>query len=198
MIDLAGSWQAAAERCGLPAREIPELSHMAEDFSELEHLISTGQISLAEYSHRATNLFNGCYSAEEIADMYSAIIKEEFPGIAEVIGNIKKRGFATACLSNTCAAHWLRLDDPQYYPAIGMLDFRHASHLFQLAKPDPQIYRRFEQETAFHANAILFFDDRLENIAAAEKCGWQTVHINDTCGSVEQIQLALRTFGILS
>lgn len=198
MIDLVDSWQAAAERCGFSARDIPGNSHMAEQFSVLEHLISTNQISLEEYSQRAANIFDSSYSAEEIAAMYCAIIKEEFPGIAEVVASIKKRGYRTACLSNTCAAHWERLDNPRYYPAIGMLDFRHASHLFQLAKPDPLIYQRFEEETGFHAEEILFFDDRPENIAAAQDCNWQAVFIKNTGNSVEQIDSALREYGIIA
>ena len=79
-----------------------------------------------------------------------------------------------------------------------MLDYRHASHLFKYAKPDPQIYRCFENETGFHAEEILFFDDRIENIISARECGWQTVNINSSRNPVEQISTTLHEYCLLT
>ena len=196
MIDLARGWEGACAAAGIPYRAIPSASHMDDAFAELELLISTGQISLDEYGRRASAIFHGLYSPEEVACLYQAIIQPEFPGIAETVTGLKRAGYCTACLSNTCAAHWTRLTDPHYYPGICALDYQQASHLWHLAKPDMRIYRRFEQETGFAGAEIIFFDDRVENVAAARACNWHAVQINEQTPSCTQIHAALVEHGV--
>jgi 2-haloacid dehalogenase len=41
-------------------------------------------------------------------------------------------------------------------------------------KPDTQIYQMLEHESGLSGDALLFTDDRPENISAAEARGWQT------------------------
>ncbi|HEY3380004.1 MAG TPA: HAD-IA family hydrolase, partial [Armatimonadota bacterium] len=95
-----------------------------------------------------------------------------------------------ACLSNTCAPHWADLTNAVRYPGIAALDFQHASHLFGVAKPDPAIYQLFEAATGQRSEEILFFDDRAENVAAAQACGWHAVQILPTHPAVAQIHAA--------
>lgn len=41
-------------------------------------------------------------------------------------------------------------------------------------KPDPKIYQMVEDDCGVAPGALLFTDDRPDNIAAAEARGWQT------------------------
>jgi len=43
-----------------------------------------------------------------------------------------------------------------------------------LIKPDPAIYAALEDATGLPPKALIFTDDRAENIAAAAARGWQT------------------------
>ncbi|MBA4147996.1 MAG: HAD family phosphatase [Verrucomicrobia bacterium] len=43
-------------------------------------------------------------------------------------------------------------------------------------KPDAKIYEVVERVCGKHGDAILYIDDRLENIEAGAKRGWQTIH----------------------
>ena len=126
-----------------------------------------------------------------------AIIQPEYPGILELVNALHAAGCATACLSNTCASHWAALVDPARYPAIARLGARHASHLFGLMKPDPHIYRRFEQAMGAQPAEILFFDDGPANVAAARQRGWRAEQITDPDDSLPELCRALVHYGIL-
>ena len=43
-----------------------------------------------------------------------------------------------------------------------------------VTKPDPEIYRMVEADCGIAPGALLFTDDRHDNIAVADARGWQT------------------------
>ena len=49
-------------------------------------------------------------------------------------------------------------------------------------KPDPAIYAHVEADTGIAPERLFFIDDRLENIAAAARRGWQTHHFEGPRG----------------
>jgi len=53
------------------------------------------------------------------------------------------------------------------------------SHNMGLAKPDPEIYKKAIQEIGVPAKNILFVDDRLENVQAAQKEGMEGIVFTD-------------------
>lgn len=58
------------------------------------------------------------------------------------------------------------------YPFLEEFDARFISGHLGMIKPDPAIYAHLEAQTGVAPSALLFVDDRPENIAAAEACGW--------------------------
>lgn len=48
-----------------------------------------------------------------------------------------------------------------------------------LIKPQPDIFQKLEAMYGLQGQPILFIDDHPANIAAAEKQGWQTLHLTD-------------------
>ena len=59
-------------------------------------------------------------------------------------------------------------------------------------KPDAAIYREAERRFALDPARTVFIDDRAENVAAAEACGWHAVHHRDA----EDTFRALRSLGL--
>jgi len=49
-------------------------------------------------------------------------------------------------------------------------------------KPEPAFYREVERRLGVAAEAILFWDDRPENVAAARECGWSAELYTDPDG----------------
>lgn len=62
------------------------------------------------------------------------------------------------------------------YPFLADFDGRFVSGHLGTVKPEPRIYELLERETGHDPATLLFTDDRLENILAAQARGWQTHH----------------------
>ncbi|MHB9023395.1 MAG: HAD family hydrolase [Armatimonadota bacterium] len=197
MIRLADGWQGACACAGLPYRPRELTEETRRQWVALEHAVGEGRMDTEDFLQQALQLINGIYTAEELRAVYQAIIREEFPGIYDVVSGLKAAGYATACLSNTSAAHWDDLTNPALYPAIARLDYRFASHLLQMMKPDPRIYHRFQAETGFTSAGILFFDDLDENVRGAQACGWNAIRVSGDHPAIEQIQAGLAQHGVV-
>jgi len=196
MIQLAGGWEAACECAGFAPRPFTFTPEMRAKFAQLEHGIESGSLDVDEFARLLQQVVDDQFTAAELCTIYLAVIQHELPGIYEIVTGLKAAGYRTACLSNTCALHWPVLTDPQCYPAIGQLDYQCASHLFGVRKPDLAVYRHFEDFTGFAGPQILFFDDREENIQAAQECGWHAVLIKRSVPAAEQMYAAFAAHGM--
>ena len=65
------------------------------------------------------------------------------------------------------------------YPFLGEFDRRYISGHMGVIKPDPKIYEMLEQDCGIAPEALLFADDRDDNIAMARARGWQA-HLFET------------------
>lgn len=197
MIDLAHGWDTLCACIGVPYRPIDFCAHAQAEYALLEHELECGRISTRAFATRISCLTGGRYTPEELCAMYLAVIRDEFPGISDVIDRMKAAGIHTACFSNTCELHWPALTDPARYPGIAALDMRHASHLLGARKPDRQGYLKFCQAVGHAPAEILFFDDREENVLGARAFGWQAVRISPERSAVAQISETLEAYNLV-
>ncbi len=61
-----------------------------------------------------------------------------------------------------------------YYPWLSDFDRHYISGHMKVIKPDPRIYEMVEQDCGIGPTALLFTDDRDDNIRAAAARGWNT------------------------
>ena len=61
-----------------------------------------------------------------------------------------------------------------HYPFLNAFDRDFISGHLGVTKPDPAIYSKVQETAGLHGPAILFADDREDNIKAAQAFGWQT------------------------
>lgn len=59
-----------------------------------------------------------------------------------------------------------------FYPWLDEFDRRYISGHMKVTKPNPLIYHMVEQDCGVAPSALLFADDRQDNIRAAEARGW--------------------------
>ncbi|TCP40618.1 HAD family hydrolase [Rhodovulum marinum] len=64
------------------------------------------------------------------------------------------------------------------YPFFDLFDRAYVSGRLGVIKPNPAIYEIVERDSGIAPGALIFTDDRPENIAAAKARGWQT-HLFD-------------------
>ena len=67
------------------------------------------------------------------------------------------------------------------YPFLEEFDRAYISGHMGVIKPEPEIYRMVEDDCGVAPGALLFTDDRADNIAAAAARGW-TTHLFDGPG----------------
>lgn len=62
----------------------------------------------------------------------------------------------------------------RHYPFLEEFDRRYVSGHMAVIKPEPEIFRLLEEDCGLPPEALLFTDERADNIAAAQARGWQT------------------------
>ncbi|MBL4918025.1 HAD family hydrolase [Szabonella alba] len=68
------------------------------------------------------------------------------------------------------------------YRFLSEFDRAYVSGRMAVIKPDPRIYEMVEQDCGLPPDALLFTDDRADNIAAASARGWQVHHFKGADG----------------
>ena len=113
--------------------------------------------------------------AEEIGHWHHRWIEmasPEIPHSVRLLRALRSRGVPVFALSNfgrETFAYALT-----HYPFLEEFDRAFVSGHMELAKPDAAIYEAVEREGGVAPGALLFADDRLDNIEAARARGWQT------------------------
>lgn len=75
----------------------------------------------------------------------------------------------------------------QHYPFLADFDRRYISGHMKMIKPEPEIYAAVEADCDLPPEALLFTDDRSENIEAAAARGWQTHLFEGSEGLAERL-----------
>nr|WP_245216428.1 HAD-IA family hydrolase [Sagittula salina] len=105
-------------------------------------------------------------------DDWLEMAKPEIPHSVRLLRALNAKGMRTLALTNFGIGTWA-IATP-VYDFLGAFSKAYVSGHMGVAKPDPEIYRMVEASEGVSPEALLFTDDRAENIAAAEERGWQT------------------------
>ncbi len=191
------SWQQAATVAGVHGvnhSAHDPTQHRAAEFGKLVSEHQRGVLSHDGFCEGVSELTASLVSARDVARIHESVIVGAYEGAEQLLLDLKQRGVFTACLSNTNQRHWELMGSIAAFAAI---QHRHASHLFQLEKPNQAIFQAFERATQARAVDILYFDDIAENVDAATQAGWHAIQIDPQCETVPQIRRALATHGVL-
>ena len=104
-----------------------------------------------------------------------------------------KEKFNVLILSNTNAIHQRAFDRRvgEHIPSKTMADMVHMayySHELGLRKPDPHIYQKVIDLQNLNPAKTIFFDDRLENITAAQDSGIQAIQVTYSDQILDQLR----------
>ena len=157
----------------LRARTQLQLAEIAVrlDRSPLLVEFETGRIETEEFFRRVVQLtgYNGTLAefAVEFGDIFSPI-----PEMIDWQSRLRARGVPTFIFSNTNELAVRHIQSA--FPFFGGFDAYIYSHEVGAMKPDARIYEAVEAVTRRRRDAILYVDDRPENIAAGAARGWRT------------------------
>jgi 2-haloacid dehalogenase len=113
--------------------------------------------------------------AEEIGHWHHRWLEmasPEIPHSVRLLRALRSRGVPVFALSNFGRETFAFA--VTHYPFLQEFDRAFVSGHMALAKPDAAIYEAVEREGGVAPGALLFADDRPENIEAAQARGWQT------------------------
>ncbi len=113
-------------------------------------------------------------------DDWLAIATPEIPHSVRLLHALRARGVPVYALTNFGIGTW-QLATPAY-PFLNAFDRPYVSGYMGVAKPDARIYEMVEEDSGLTGAALLFTDDRAENIEAAAARGWQTHHFHGPQG----------------
>lgn len=96
----------------------------------------------------------------------------EIPQSVRLLRALRAKGVPVHALTNFGIGTW-EIALPAY-PVLSEFDRAFVTGHMGVAKPDPAAFAHVEEQTRLPAAALLFADDRADNIAAAKARGWQT------------------------
>lgn len=119
-------------------------------------------------------------------DDWAETFRQPVAGSADLLYATKARGVRTVALSNFGAENLEVARD--LHPVLREFDQEFVSAHLGVAKPDPAIYEALELGTGLSGAALLFTDDKAENIAVAAARGWKTHLFEGAEGLAERLK----------
>lgn len=175
------------------ADEILEKNHLTlEEFfdnwddSQSVNQFETGQISQEEFSRLRSEELGNVIRPATIIDILNARKSILFPGVEQILEELRTGNYKMACLSNTNILHWNSIEGKSIFNKYFCKQF--LSYQLGLVKPDKEIYIHVMETLHCKGHEILYFDDSKKNIEAALQLGWNAVHVQEFCDLVEKIK----------
>jgi len=98
------------------------------------------------------------------------------PRSVRILRKLREGGVPVFALSNFGIQTFEMAE--KVYPFLCEFDRRYISGHMAVIKPDAEIYALLESDCGHAPQGLLFADDRIDNINAAAKRGWQTHHFD--------------------
>lgn len=163
----------SARKLAARSRVTPEDIRRHIDHSSLLYRYETGAMTSREFFEDIRDYAGFTGSFEEFADTFADIFTPMEDMIA-LHAALRARGLPTYIFSNTneLAVGHIRKN----FRFFSRFDAYIYSFEVGAMKPEARIYETVEKVTGHSGPAILYLDDRPENVAAGAARGWQVIH----------------------
>ncbi|MEY4701333.1 MAG: hypothetical protein RL326_1520 [Pseudomonadota bacterium] len=155
------------------ARYIPQtpsdLKRQLLSVPELWEPFIVQEFSPRQLTQEVNGILKTALTEAQVVTAFNAELGATIETTAACLPSLKRRT-QVGCLSNTNSIHWDHL--LKAYDFMGHFDRRFASQLLGSAKPEREIYEKVIELLGARPHEVLFFDDKAENVATAQKLGW--------------------------
>ena len=198
LIRICDGWRHACDVAGV--KNAPAADPSPEAAAALNAAVcaaEVGDVDLHDFARTSARHLG--VSPDDVVALSNAYLLGPYPGAAALLEDLRAAGVRTACLSNTNANHWRLMTDPSSpnFMPFEKLDYRFASHLVRMRKPENRIYAHVEEQTGVTPGRIVFFDDVDENVDAARRRGWNAHPIRIDTDPIVQAREVLAGHGLL-
>jgi 2-haloacid dehalogenase len=104
-------------------------------------------------------------------DRWIDMASPDIPQSVRILRTLKANGVPVFALSNFGVGSFELAST--HYPFFGEFDRAYISGRLGMMKPDPRIYRAVEEDSGIAPEALLFTDDKRENVDVATSRGWR-------------------------
>jgi len=162
----------SAERISRQSRFSPAQVRDLLDHSPLLFRFETGLMSTKEFYGEVCAACGFSGSLDEFCAVFADIFSEIKPMTA-MHAALRTNGVPTCIFSNTndIATRHIR----ERFPFFSNFDGYVLSYQHGAMKPSAKIYEVVEQQTGQKGKAIVYLDDRLENVEGGLSRGWQAI-----------------------
>jgi HAD superfamily hydrolase (TIGR01509 family) len=196
ILKICRSWEEGCKAAGIKAPSKKVAAKCLTKQDALAQRFQTGQMSDKAFFRAIAKESEDFHTIDDIAALHHAWLIEEYAGVDELIDELNSfADLSTALFSNTNASHWARMEED--FQVATLIEHRHASHLFGLAKPDEKAFAAFERRVGAAGNQILFFEDTQAHVDAAKAFGWCAELIDHKGDTAEQMRTHLEQYEIL-
>ncbi len=157
------------------------------DQSPLLHQYERGLISTQQLFGEVQSAAGYTGTLEQFSEAFADIFTP-IEAMVELHAGLRRNGIPTFIFSNTnelAVAH-IR----ERFPFFEKFDGYVLSYLHQAMKPEAKLYEVVEQTTGHTGDALLYIDDRHENVAAGAARGWQVILHETPEQTIQSIQQA--------
>jgi 2-haloacid dehalogenase len=125
-------------------------------------------------------------------DNWLDLAKPAIPQSVRLLRALRTKGIKVLALTNFGIGTWA-IATP-VYDFLNEFDHAYVSGHMGVIKPDAQIYEMLERDSGLAPESLLFTDDRIDNINAAQARGWRTHHFTGPQGWAD----CLVSYGLLT
>jgi HAD superfamily hydrolase (TIGR01509 family) len=165
-------YRIAAAKIAPRAKFTPEQVRLALDHSPLLYRYETGLMTDEQFAVEVCSVCGFSGTLDEFHDAFADIFSEIKPMTA-MQAALRANGIPTCIFSNTngVAVGHIR----RRFPFFSLFDHYILSYQEGSMKPDAKIYSAVERAMGRTGEAIVYLDDREENIQAGLARGWRAV-----------------------
>lgn len=164
-VDNSRAIERWASATGLPVDRVAEVYWSDTLYQQME----CGELTIQEYHRRTVDQLGKAMGFDDFLAGWNSVLGPPLPGVEQLIDGLR-RSVRLACLTNTNASH-AEVWRPQSAAVLDHFERVFCSHEMGLRKPDPRIFECVLDELSLPAEAVVFVDDRVENVQAAESIG---------------------------
>ncbi len=163
----------------------PRRLHDAIVSSALLHRFETGELDrrrffleLSEHAGLSVSFDAFCAAFCDVFSPVEAMIAAH--------AAVRRRGVLTYLFSNTSELHYDHLRRTCDF--LGGFDGYFLSYELKSMKPGGVMYEALEKQTGLEGRQIFYIDDRIENVEAGARRGWQIIHHVSPAGTIARLK----------
>ena len=149
-----------------------------EVFENVCEMFKTGKFENTDFRTEATYLVNSVSDdvpVEFVTELYKTMILTVKPCdyTVELLNALKESGYKIYYLSNWNKTSWEVNVKMGTFDFLNLMDGGVVSYRVGFQKPNPEIYKIISEIYNLDPSKCIFFDDKQENIDAANEFGWK-------------------------